>query len=743
MNIELVCGPGPTQLVRTVIPVTPEKLGFANNIWSPLGSWFINGVQAQYEPVTRAWNGCPDTIELIAPVSVSPGAIADLNVVFQSGVAQLPSVAMPQLGSFRVECVDNQNRAYNYSFADANGVRVKDGPYQQITRFAGTLKDSAGSTELLGCIVLLTQDKDSNLIGFDIFFHNGLADKVIGNIYFKSVTIYSQTGHTFYTRNGHTRPCGQASPNTYKIAKDGSYFWPKQAGLFRRLLMKANGLSLNRKELTYKQDYGGTAFWLNWTDQSFGVTKTGLGDVTDAMQHYGNDDGLLYHGRAAMKKIFLEKYVAMRQALESGGIAEWVGIYSGAYGPFHPFYLSMQGAPSGFGIEQYAGYSRTLEELQQCELLLAMNIERQPWNTWHANGVPKTADDFAAEGGGTIQFDFAPYDYGINGVPAFIAAGDYNVGSADRSLATFENHDAAHQCRMLKPLQALAYNNDYMAKELLQHAAEIDYLFLNLYPQVPGWSGGQNLKKMLADAKASPRQGGLMGRIRCWPMDGVMSWYHLAKPEWRARVEPWIEACAEMLGISQMPTGWNTRHGGDSGDQVVETAALPPQYDVGQTFEIEFEDWVKRCLLVGLSPTNRFRKVLNKMILRSAKSFFTTPIYSGTAYRWYIANGHNHGNAFTPGELQYALTSQGDEIFQGWFVLNHAFLASQETGDTSVDWLAKALTYRAAVSTPQAKLDQLSALASDDWNYHLPQAMGLMQSLKPSPGPGDGTRTGV
>lgn len=715
ITIELLCGADSGQFVRAVVQSTPDQFG-ADGV--ALGSWFINGVQAQVEPVSRAWNGKPDTVEVIAIVpNPAPNALATLSVNFQAGVASLPPAVFPSFGGFRLECVDEQNRIYNATLAA--GQVVKNGPFQRITRFATTL--NGNSRRLLGAIVLVTQNFGSGLVDVEVFMHNGLADPVIGNIFFKSITIFGLNGQTFFPKLCSKRPCGRSNASSYQIASNGAYYWPKQAGLTRRFVVALAGHGVSRRELAYRQGYGGTAFQLDWTD-SFGVAKTALGHVTNALR-YGT-----YYGRTALKKEAADQAASLRAALENGNTAEWVGVYSRPFGPFHPFYLDQQGAVSGFWIYHYAGWKQCSEDLAANYLFAAMNVERQPWNAFLAAGRPKTADDFAAEGGGTIQFDFAPFDFSINGIAAFRSVGDYNTGTASRGLDSYPPHDAQHQCRFLKPLQALAYANDYLAKELLLQAAEVDYLYLNLYPQVPGWSGGHNLRTMLANAIANPGQGGLMGRGRCWPIDGIMSFYHLATPAWRTRTANWISKMSECLIRSDMPTGWNNRFPGDGGSQVVVTAGLPTQYDVAQTFEVEFENWAKRSLIVGLSPYSRERNTLNHNMIRSANSFFNTAVYDGSNYKWFMAVGHNHGSAFTPAEL--GLQSGNSEFFQGWYVLNHAILAARELGQPDQPWVEKALTYRTAVATTTAKLDQLSSLASESWNNHLPQAMGLMANLE-------------
>jgi hypothetical protein len=716
--------------------VTQDKFA-ADQGWAAKGSWRLNGVLAQMDPVTRAENGCPDTVELIAVLpNTAPGQVVQIEVTFEEGVFQpLQMVAGPvvPLDQFRIECVDQQNRAYNLTLSPENGVTVKNGPYQTITRYAGTLQGSG--VELLGAIVFLTKQANSQLYDLDLFLHNGLADHVVGGIYFKSLTLFGLSGQTFYPKTCSKRPCGNGGVGQYNIAINGEYFWPKQAGLTRRFLVSPVGHVANRRELRYRQEFGGIAFHLDWND-SFGVAKTGVGHVTNTLTYWGQPGGAAYHGRDGLIHRSLDTYNAIRTSLETGEMNEGVGIYTDAYGPFHPFFIPSEGGVGGFWISHYVGTTLCVEEYAEHALVAAMNVERQPWVTLHSNGTPKTAADYAAEGGGTIQFDFAPFFLAINGIPAFKNATDYNVGNANREIETYSAHDASHQCRYNKPLQSLAYGgNDYLAKELLHQSAEINLLWLHLYPAIPGWSGGQSLAVMLEKAAATPHQGGILDRARCWGAEAVLMYYSLASPAWRENLVAWRQAMTQVITQSQMPTGWNHRVPGDSGNQVVVTAGLPTQYDIGQTFEIEFEDWLKRALLVTYPVGSANRVGLNRSILRSAKSFFETAISPEGNYMWYIAVGNNHGLAFTPEQLQFALTAGNAEIWQGWFVLNHAYLASQEMKLANANmWLMRALPYYVTAPSYAAKRDQLSQMATAYYDDHFPQAMGLMHSFEQNGG---------
>lgn len=336
---------------------------------------------------------------------------------------------------------------------------------------------------------------------------------------------------------------------------------------------------------------------------------------------------------------------------------------------------------------------------------------------------PKTYTNFYEENKWLpLPFRFAPYDYPINGVPAWKIKHAFNLGEANTGIDQFENIDAQHQCRLNKPREALILlGNDMLAKREQEMMAEINLLYLDPY----GF-----LRDLETQVDLQPGRGGVLGRGMCWPIEAIMSYYVVAPPRWRNRVLPWIKRMSAVITKSQMPTGWNNRVAGNSQTQVIETADLPREYDVAQTFEVEFEDWVKRCLAVALPKSSRIRKALNQSIVRSANSFFHTQLYSGSAYRWYIAVGNTGGAPFTQDQLRLDLSSQGDEVFHGWFVLNHAIMASRELGIEEGAFVNAFLTYRETGVSLSHKIDILSRLASETWNDHWPQAAGIIRTFQ-------------
>jgi hypothetical protein len=722
-QIELACGSLPTQIIRAIIPVADSC--FTGPNFDPVGAWHIEDVPAQFDVVTRKWNGCPDTIEVIASgVSKNPNGLANYNITFREGEAQPANGSFSDLPAFNVELVDEQNKLYNWH--PDNSTVVQNGAYKKVTRYNGTLQSRTG-TNLFGVVVFATQYVGENMFEFDIDFNNGLVEQVIGNVYFRSLAIILEDNYKLLPRMGSQRPCGRSTNDKYFVANRSQYFWPKQGHLHRRFIAY-NPDSINRKLMAYKQKFGGLGFNLDWAN-AFGVSKTGLGSVTNDMRYWGFD-GHAYYGREGLRHQGLDLSNTLDYALRSGNAVPGIEVYSTALGPFHPYFLPAQGVAGGFGIHHYSGYRLCVEDFAAQACIHGMNSERQPFCMYYINGRPKNSDDFAAENNGVIPFNFAPMDYQVNNVPAFLNAADYNHGTAGRDIETWAPHDSSHQCRYIKPMQALIYlGNDWLAKRHAEMMAEVDTLYLNTHQQHTSWGVQNNLTTMLAIAHEDPHEGGLLGRTKCWPVDAIMAYYSVAPQDWRTRMQPWIQSMAQCIVLSQMPTGWNNRNLGDSGDQVVVTAGLPEEYDIGQTFEIEFEDWIKRCLWINMDPADRLRTDLMQSVLLSATTFFTSAVYNGNSYRWFIAVGENHGEAFTPPQLQYELTSGNAETFQGWFVLNHAYLAAQELQDTSHDWLAIALTYAGSVPNRPAKIVQLSQWASDEWNNHLYQSMGLMRTL--------------
>lgn len=708
-RIEIKCGPDSTQLVRAVIPCQGQV------------DWTIDGVPAQSNVVTRDHDNQADTIELVATL---PNKAINGLAIYEAQPATEPTPIDLFQGtslSYRIEFIDSKLRTYLFN---PNQTFTQYGSNQCTKTQIGTLNHVDG-TKLLGVKVIITQYKDQAWSEFDVDISNGL---LVGDIEFNSLAIIFDDNYVAYPMTGSMRPCSKSEGSKHWLAKPASYFWRKQGQIQRRFIV-AKPLSISRKYLEYLRAFGTLGFCLDWTE-AFGPTKTGIGLVTGSMKIWGTDNKQ-YIGREAQRRLAAQKMSALKSCLEKGIKNENHGVYSVSYGPFHPYHIPMQGAQGGFGILHYSGESLCLEDYVANVCIAHMCAERQNIVMTLPNGNIKTVKDFVEEGNGTIQFDFAPYDFEINGVPTYNNLPPFTIGDANKELKNWPPFDAQHQCRYNKPLQALVFlGNDSIAKHQMEVSAEINLLYLNIEEQNAGWGGTHNLKGLLKYATLNPRQGGVLGRAQCWPVDAIMAFHALATPEWRTKNVAWINAMASLIIISQMPTGWNNRVDPDAHSQVSETAKLPMQYDVAQTFEVEFEDWIKRCLAVAISPRDRLRRGLNKSMIRSAQSFFKTNVYDGNAYKWYIAVGHNNGDAFMPTELAYNLTSGNAETFYGWYVLNHAYLAAKEINDTSVDWLSIALSYRQTANSYQNKLEQLSKLASEDWNNHLPQAVGLMASLE-------------
>lgn len=710
VKIEIECGPNTTQLVRAVVPC------------KGMTGWTIDNVPAQVEVVTLNQDNKPDTVELIALVpNKAPNGRA--TYIAMPGVTSVPTDNTPIAGwpALRVDFIDNKFNVYTFS---AGQSIIQEGFYKSTQKITGTLQRVDGF-KIVCVTICVTRYRNQPWYEFDFDFNNGL---LVGDIEFHSLSVSFGDGFMAYPMTGSLRPCSQTDGSRHYIAKPGNHFWPKQGPLQRRFIV-TKPLSLTRKYLEYLRGFGTIGFCLDWTD-SFGPTKTGIGLPTNSMKIWGSNNKQ-YVGREAQRRLAEENMSALKYCLEQGLKNENRGIYTTPYGPFHPYHINMQGAHGGFGIIHYSGESLCLEDYVANVCIAHMVSERQNWVMMTPEGKIKDTAYFVSAGNGVIQFDFAPYDWDINGVPEYINLPPFSVGNANKELKSWPPFDAQHQSRFNKPWQALAFlGNDLLAKRAMQISAEINLLYLNNEKQLPGWGDAHNLKGMLEKATAKPRQGGLMGRAQCWPVDAIMAYHAIAEPKWRSNNMAWVGAMTSMMMLSQMPTGWNNRVDPDWKTQVTETAQLPIQYDVGQTFEIEFEDWAKRCLAVALPISDRLRIALNKSIIKSATSFFKSAIYKNGSYRWYIAVAKNGGAPLAPTELTYALTAGGGEVFYGWYILNHAHLASKELNDKSIKWLDVALTYRQTVTSYTAKRDQISLLASESWNNHMPQAVGLMCSLQ-------------
>src|SRR6185436_8032179 len=138
MQIEILCGPQTTQIVRAVIPV-PEQSE---------GTWYIDDVPAQADVVSRRWNSTPDTVEVIARVPTkNVGGYATYNVTFQADITPPPTGEFGNLPSITAEVIDEQGRSYN--FFKIKRTILQDGAYKRVTELAGVLRRNDGLS-LLG-----------------------------------------------------------------------------------------------------------------------------------------------------------------------------------------------------------------------------------------------------------------------------------------------------------------------------------------------------------------------------------------------------------------------------------------------------------------------------------------------------------------------------------------------------------------------------------------------------------------
>lgn len=720
-TLEVLCSPQSEFICRTIMPVRKQDYNLVDGEWLPKNSWTIDGHPCEVETVTRRSNGCPDSIELIARVpSKNPGNIA-LYSVDEVPLVQSPNLSSATtFGPITIGCkVDGQSFTAVFSPSTHHKKVMRNNGLVKTTRYYDRLKN--GSEELFGVHLYVTQSVADDSYEIDLRINNGTVENPLGGVYFQDITISTGDGRTIVPRLGSQR----STANSSSIVRNGEWFFPKQAQFTRRYIFKGQ---MSNAELDYRKKFGGLGFMIDgdrcWHNvKAFGPTKSLMGRYTNDY----NWNGIV--GRQGAVASMQSRRDRLHNALKNGQANPTVSLDSGPFGPFHPYFKTSQGAHGGEEIDHVKGYSLSVQEYGENMAVNGANNERQPWTIYRNDGDPKTAENFASENNDIIPFVYGSHDFAINAIPEFKYAGDFNEGSANREIEIWKPHDSAHQVRYNKRPQTLVYlGNDSMAKDDMKMSAELNILELHLFNHLPnGWATQWTLKEKIEYAQGNTRNGNIAGRDFAWKVESVCAYNTIADEEWRRDHIRWFKKVAEMIVLSQMPTGWVTRKTGSN--QPVVDASFPQGIDVTQSFEAEFEDWAKMCLSMSTlkDVSDRHFRMMQRSILRSAKTFFKS-IYDGNGFPWYVGVGLANGPTFRLSELDYF--AGGNENSYGWFVMLFAHYAARELRQSKPEqWLEFATSYRIDSPSQEDRVNDLMRWGSTDPDF-LPAAMPLIGEIQ-------------
>lgn len=681
--------------MRTVIPLTKEEANL---------NWSISGQPCQKEIVSRNSEGEPDSVELICRVpNPNKNSLSIYEAIpVESNTDGSRDFLLNSFSIFTTLSDDTQTEIVvnesNYVATRKNGIYSTTKEYN----FNGILDGT----------VYFTTSEGSEIQELDIRIHNANWQNPKGHIVVKEIYIKLHANDfKILPRLGSQRPYSGPHGNIFCIWRSVNlnFTFPTQGVLERRLLIVPSTYN-NRDEAVHAMNFGNVGFCQEWKDiAAYGPTKSVLGRLSDPV-------------RLSHKQFIQNENDTLKFCLETGVDAQWVGVYSNNIGPFHPFYIEMEGGHGGIQINHFVGQHLCIEEIRYYLMLHHMNMERQPFFAYGNNGQCTTVDDWLVDG--YVTEAFAPFGLDVNGLSVFKNLGFYNQGISNNKILNFKPHDAEHQCRITKNAQALTFlMNDIMAKDDLKAIAELNLLSLHLHDGNPGWSGGFSLKRKHEIAQSIPHQGWILGRARCWMIDAIAAYYSIASQERRESLNDWFNIMAETIVLSDMPTGFNNRFDGSQGSQVVQSAGFPIEYDVAQTFELSFESWAKQSLFVA--PIMNSRELKGE-IIKGAESLFYSAAFTGTSPKWYIAVGYQGGDAFTPEELTSSLTSGNDEALQGWQVIQHAYLHDSN----KQRWIDAFLRYEIAQSNISQKITLLEQRSRESWNDRTNSAIGLIGELK-------------
>jgi len=712
-TIEVLASPEESFILRAVVPTKYA------------GQHLIDGIPCQQQVVTRDAHGASDSVELIARVpSKNPGGLSTYEVTESRFPYEVGVPPMRNFAPITVDATTTDGQVWQATFTESDDYDVvKEGRFLTTVRGFKELDNGRGG-KLFGVHIYLTFVEGDPNLSFDVRVSNANVESVLGGVYFTDLRVTTESRASIVPRMGSNRIDSVRNGNVFWICEDAGYhhYFPKQASFHRRLLIVNREISPDT--LAWEKMHGGVGFSNAWHQkETFGVTKTRIGRYTNAFEYQN------FTGREAIREKLLDKALDVSAALESGGTNGGHGIYSINFGPFHPIHRENQGGPGGFEIRHYSGYELCSESILVERLRAHMYSERQAWNMYRADGTIKTVDDWAHENNGFVPFDFIPMDFHVNAIPAFREAGNWNEGDADDGITDYRPIDRAHQCRNNKPWQALVYlTNDPLARDELRMAAEVNLLCLHNYPNPQGWSSFSTLAEIAAVVTENPAQGHTnWRRDQMWQIDSICSYYAIADIETRSHLYAWMKLMTETILKSSMDTGFLSRV---NAGQVYDTADMP-DYDAAQAFELAFEQHAKMCLyaVAFRGRDSRYGNALLRSVLVAAESLFESDIYDGNNYRWFVATARHHGSPLGQDELSRALTTGGNEIFQGWFVLSLAAQAEigLGRGRRMVRWLNHAKHYR---ETHSDKVSRLFSWSEQSWNDHLPQAIGLIGMLQ-------------
>jgi hypothetical protein len=406
-------------------------------------------VPAQMEIVSRASDGQPDVVELIARVELDAaereGGRSSYWVLQSAPAEPAGFQALPQVGALLEPKSHNlqlrtQDLYGNVYVADLCGdpadagfgsLRVaKDGRWERELRLSAVLApvgppaaEGAPLPHLMGVHAYLRARAGDPVVSLDLRVHNGLVsgsraptqlEEPVGAVYWRSLELLiprewnavPEVADPFYGEpraEGRWRVLQLVKP----LAEGKLHLLPAQAQFERRLaLIPAGQGALAHDELaldglSFAQR--GPKLW-SWFEPECARWMAQRAQLPDfSFYKRGAESGAV--ALRSMESARMKEYA---EALASGKPKGWYTIAS-VMGWCHPWFVSQAGGFGGEGLSihegAYTAFSASREGYRHLELLHRMNVCRQSEAAWTASGDPAGYHAWL-DAEGKIPFDF-------------------------------------------------------------------------------------------------------------------------------------------------------------------------------------------------------------------------------------------------------------------------------------------------------------------------------------------------
>ena len=432
-----------------------------------------------------------------------------------------------------------------------------------------------------GVHAYVTAWAETQALSLDLRVHNGFDghdqeladDDPLGKVYFKWLELWLPKGWVApqdvedvaagdrYEQGGWTRYPLIAPDPGGKL-----HVMPHQSQFQRRLALARAGDADAARSVAddtglafcrHGQAPGGADLWSWWNPQTARYFP---------QKHRLPDLSFLDHQVLASQ--LADTYWMARTALETGNPGNYA-VPSGALGWAHPWGVSYGGMTGAIEVHLYDGVQLaevgTNEGWLGVRLTQRMLVERQPFALYDREGEPTSIEDWVQQG----SFPYVNMNFWMNLINGddpfgFGAAPQYQVQHVtanglqpgyEGALLGHMPIDFQHYVRYTRSPKVLAWlGNDALAKDDLRHAAEIVRMSMHEYPNSSGKTHtGSYLFGLASHVGSYPGKGIPWGRGEAWSLDAVVAAYTTGDPDYRGRVRPWLETCADLVAQGQIP----------------------------------------------------------------------------------------------------------------------------------------------------------------------------------------------